>query len=262
MESNLTSSLSDESMSAGGSSPPLDNLAGLSKLSLDGDIEINEGVEESVVTPVALVVPFLVFPSSASGPTVASAARNSVDVVKKLIAKRDYYLTLLSDMVLSIELDNETGQEHIGEVRMQVEELNKLISAYKHSVKLSNDRVAYSIKSIMNKRSSFTGIALSKRDFRPRFQLKSAAVKYFPGEEAFDSVFHFFLRNFEKVVGSAGQDDYDEWLKQELVKCRTWKEVGVEFVKKLKNPLLRLNARRAVLSAAMQGGETVEVYYS
>ncbi|CEP08911.1 hypothetical protein, partial, partial [Parasitella parasitica] len=136
-------------------------------------------------------------------------------------------------------------------------------------------RVADSIKSIMNERSSSTGIALSKRDL-PKFQLKSAAVKYFPGEEAFDSVFHF-LRNFEKVVGSAGQDvevmwrnylpltipyEYDEWLKQELVKCRTWKEVGVEFVRKFNNPLLRLNARRAVQSAAMQGGETVEGYYN
>ncbi|CEP12822.1 hypothetical protein [Parasitella parasitica] len=267
-ESNPTFPLSDESLSAGGSPPPLDNLAGLSKLNLDGDMEMNNGVEESVVAPVASVVPLvsLSFVSSfpASGPTAASSVRNPVDVI-------NHYLTMLSDMVSYVELDNEAGQKHINEVSMKVEELNKLISSYKHSVKLVNDRVADSIKSIMHERSLSTGIALSKKD-SPKFQLKSTAVKYFPGEEAFDSVFHL-LRNFEKVVGSAAQDvelmwrnylpltipyEYDKWLKQQLVKCCTWREVGVELVKKFNNPLLRLNARSAVQSAAMQDGETVE----
>ncbi|CEP13436.1 hypothetical protein [Parasitella parasitica] len=100
--------------------------------------------------------------------------------------------------------------------------------------------------------------------YLPKFQLKSAVVKYCPGGEAFGSVF-YFSRSFEKVDGSAGQDvevmwrnylplsipfDYDEWLKQELVKCCTWKEVGVEFVKKFNNPLLKLNARRAQIQVS------------
>ncbi|CEP12410.1 hypothetical protein [Parasitella parasitica] len=145
----------------------------------------------------------------------------------------------------------------------------------KQSVKLSGDRVAASFNNVSTSGESGAGISLSKRDL-PKFQLKSAATKYFPGEESYDSVFHF-LRIFEKVVSSSGNDvetvwkrylpltipyEYDLWLKQELLACVSWKEAQESFVKKFNNSLLRLNARRAVQSACMLGGETSEAYFN
>ncbi|CEP08909.1 hypothetical protein, partial, partial [Parasitella parasitica] len=198
-----------------------------------------------------------------------------VDAARKLVAKRDQYLSLISDMISGTDIDHADGQKHILEVRRQIEDLNKTISIIKQSVKLSGDRVAASFNNVATSGESGAGISLSKRDL-PKFQLKSAATKYFPGEESYDSVFHF-LRIFEKVVSSSGNDvetvwkrylpltipyEYDLWLKQELLACVSWKEAQESFVKKFNNSLLRLNARRAVQSACMLGGETSEAYFN
>lgn len=203
---------------------------------------------------------------------VVSPIRNPVDVAKKLVAKRDQYMALLTDMISGTELDNEKGQHHISEMRIKIEEMNRLISTIKHSVKLSGDRVAASINGAASDNGS--GISLSKRDL-PKFQLKSG-MKYFAGEESYESVFHF-LRIFEKVISSSGQGieqvwkrylpltipyEFDLWLNEELLKAESWKEAGDIMSRKFNNSLLRLNARRAVQSATMEGGETTEHYYN
>ncbi|KAI8645615.1 hypothetical protein BD408DRAFT_429597, partial [Parasitella parasitica] len=243
----------------------------------DGDVEMSQA-ETSPTNPNVTTnapannlpsMPIKSFPVSSS-----DTSRNPVDVAKKLVTKRDHYLSLLNDMIVGTADDDANGQQHMVEIRSRVEELNRTISTIKHSVKLSGERVAASINDITSGSSAATGgISLSKRDL-PKFQLKSDSTKYFQGEESFDSIFHF-LAVFEKVVSSSGQDveavwkrylpltipyEYDMWLKQELLLVNNWKEAKDAFVKKFNSSLHRLSARRAVQSSVMQGGETTEHY--
>ncbi|EPB80984.1 hypothetical protein HMPREF1544_12324 [Mucor circinelloides 1006PhL] len=198
----------------------------------EGDVEMNLGS-----LSLGTQLPNTPAVSSGSVSSSTTASRNPVDVAKSLVTKRDYYLSLLlNDMIVGTADDCVNGQQHMVEIRNKIEKLNRTISTIKHSVKLSSERVAASIKGVLAGSSSATtgGISLSKRDL-PKFQLKSDSVKYFHGEESFDSIFHF-LAVFEKVVSLSGQDvelvwkrylpltipyEYDMWLKQELLLLNT-----------------------------------------
>ncbi|KAL9537679.1 hypothetical protein PS6_011709, partial [Mucor atramentarius] len=248
----------------------------------DGDVEMKQ-TEVSPVNNASLgssslgiQLPNAPAVSSGSVSSSSTVSRNPVDVAKSLVTKRDHYLSLLNDMIVGTADDDDNGQQHMVEIRNKIEELNRTISTIKHSVKLSGgEMVTASIKGVSAGSSNATtgGISLSKRDL-PKFQLKSDSVKYFHGEESFDSIFHF-LAVFEKVVSSSGQDvesawkrylpltipyEYDMWLKQKLLLVNTWKEAKDAFVKKFNSSLHRLSARRAVQSSVMQGGETTEQY--
>ena len=165
-------------------------------------------------------------PSSVT-PLKSSSGTNHVGALKKMFWKRDQYLSLLTDMIAGTDLDNQEGQAHIQDMNNKVEEMNKLISTLKHSIKLSEASVKASIFGSNNGDNG--GISLSKRDL-PMFQLRTSATKYFPKDQAYDSI-HHFLRSFEKVILSSGQSvddvwrryipltipyDLDLWLNQEL----------------------------------------------
>ena len=211
-------------------------------------------------------------PSSVA-PLKSSSGTNHVGALKKMFWKRDQYLSLLTDMIAGTDLDNQEGQAHIQDMNNKVEEMNKLISTLKHSIKLSEASVKASIFGSNNGDNG--GISLSKRDL-PMFQLRTSATKYFPKDQAYDSI-HHFLRSFEKVILSSGQSvddvwrryipltipyDLDLWLNQELLLAKSWQEAKDKFTKKFNNAALRLDARREVQGAAMRSGETTEEYYN
>ncbi|KAL9536610.1 hypothetical protein PS6_011848, partial [Mucor atramentarius] len=112
---------------------------------------------------------------SSSSATSSSRMGNHVDSVKRLIWRRDSLMNLLLDMVESTEINNIQGQQHIVEMRTKVEDMNKLISTLKQSVRLSEANVTAFIS------GDNEGISLSKQDL-PKFQLKSHATRYFPSE--------------------------------------------------------------------------------
>jgi hypothetical protein len=58
-----------------------------------------------------------------------------MDTLKKMFWKRDQYLSLLTDMIAGTDLDNQEGQAHVQDMRVKVEERNKLISTLKYSFK-------------------------------------------------------------------------------------------------------------------------------
>jgi hypothetical protein len=58
-------------------------------------------------------------------------------------------------------------------------------------------------------KSNVGGLCLSKQDF-PKSQLKSSITKYFPKDKSYESVNHF-LRSFEKVISSTGEDIESIW---------------------------------------------------
>ncbi|CAO0798843.1 unnamed protein product [Mucor circinelloides] len=211
---------------------------------------------------------------SASSSLVSSAAESSsvgnyADSVKKLVWRRDNLMNLLMDMVEGTDVNNVQGQQHIVEMRTKVENMNKLISTLKQSVKLSEANVTASIS------GDNEGISLSKQDL-PKFQLKSHATRYFPSEVAYDSI-HHFLRSFEKVIMSSGKAvedvwrryipltipyDLDLWLNQDLLTAKSWSAAKDKFTSKFSNAALRLDARREVQTASMKPGETTEEYYN
>lgn len=214
---------------------------------------------------------------SSASPSVASTKSSSgashVGALKKMFSKRDQYLSLLTDMISGTDLDNQEGQTHIQEMSIKVEEINRLISTLKHSIKLSEASVKTSIFGINNCDNG--GISLSKRNL-PMFQLRTSATKYFPKDQAYDSI-HHFLRSFEKVILSSGQSvddvwrryipltipyDLDLWLNQDLLLAKSWQETEEKFTKKFNNAALKLDARREVQGATMKSGETMEEYYN
>jgi len=202
-----------------------------------------------------------------------SSGASPMDTLKKMFWKRDQYLSLLTDMIAGTDLDNQEGQAHVQDMRIKVEEMNKLISTLKYSFKLSEASVKASM--FGNNTGDNGGISLSKRDL-PMFQLRSSATKYFPKDQAYDSI-HHFLRSFEKVILSSGQSvddvwrryipltipyDLDLWLNQELLLADSWNAAKEKFTKKFNNAALRLDARREVQGATMKPGETTEEYYN
>ncbi|KAF1802290.1 hypothetical protein FB192DRAFT_1342724 [Mucor lusitanicus] len=263
--------------------------SGISRISLgeDGDVEMVQAEAPAVNAPAA--DNSLTMPPSAPSPAVSANAshpavsankvqRNPADVIKNLLAKRDTYLSLLSDMIVGTPPeDNASGQQHLLEVRAKVENLNRTISTLKHSLKLSGKRVTASIGGGSTGSSGAVagGIAISKRDL-PKFQFKSDSVKYFPDEESFDSIFQF-LTAFERLMTSSGNSvesvwkqylpptmpyEHDMWLKSELLVVNTWKEAKDVFLKKFNSSLHRLSAGTAVHSSTMQVGETAEQYFN
>lgn len=201
--------------------------------------------------------------------------KDPVLVLKKVIARRDSYFNLYTDM-MNTEASDEKSIKHLGEIRTKLENLNKDISVLKNSVRLSNDKVTASVESALaiNTAGSNGGIRLSKQDL-PKFQLKSSSTKYFPKDEAYESVNHF-LRSFEKVISSSGESiesiwkryipltlpyELDNWLNNDVLTCGSWSDVGVAFNKKFgNNAMLKLQSRREVFNAKMRAGESTEEY--
>ncbi|KAI8373794.1 hypothetical protein BD560DRAFT_466999, partial [Blakeslea trispora] len=117
------------------------------------------------------------------------------------------------------------------------------------------------------------GFVFNQKDF-PKFQLKGQGHIPFPQEEVFDTIENF-LRSFKKVVFSTDQKidamwkkyipltlplEYDAWLSNELLTCNDWKEAKSLFEKTFGNALLKLQARKAVMSMKMKQAETVNDY--
>ncbi|KAL9536419.1 hypothetical protein MBANPS3_012661, partial [Mucor bainieri] len=165
--------------------------------------------------------------------TVSDKKRDPVLVLKKVIARRDTYFNLYTDMV-STEASDDKAVKHLQEIRAKIEGLNKDISVLKNSVRLSDDKVTAAVESSIATTAN-GGIRLSKQDL-PKFQLKSSSTKYFPKDEAYESVNHF-LRSFEKVISSSGENieliwkryvpltlpyELDNWLNNDVLTCRTW----------------------------------------
>ncbi|EPB90438.1 hypothetical protein HMPREF1544_02646, partial [Mucor circinelloides 1006PhL] len=183
--------------------------------------------------------------------------KDPVLVLKKVIARRDSCFNLYTVM-MNTEASDEKSIKHLGEIRTKLENLNKDISVLKNSVRLSNDKVTASVESALanNAAGSNGGIRLSKQDL-PKFQLKSSSTKYFPKDEAYESVNHF-LRSFEKVISSSGESiesiwkryisltlpyELDNWLSNDVLTCGSWSDVGVVFNKKFgNNAMLKLQS--------------------
>lgn len=208
----------------------------------------------------------------AKAPAVhVSNKRDPVLVLKKVIARRDSYFNLYTDMV-NTEASDDKAVKHQEEIRAKIEGLNKDILVLKNSVRLSNDKVTASVEATVGTGNG--GIRLSKQDL-PKFQLKSSSTKYFPKDESFESVNHF-LRSFEKVISSSGENieliwkryvpltlpyELDNWLNNEVMTCDAWSEVGAAFNKKFgNNAMLKLQSRREVFNAKMRPGESTEEY--
>ncbi|KAI8321555.1 hypothetical protein EDC96DRAFT_597416, partial [Choanephora cucurbitarum] len=172
--------------------------------------------------------------------------------IQLLITKRDKISDHISNIVI-----------HGGDVKEmdvlmnEVDMLNKRIEVL--SATLSSHQVAKT-----------TGLRLTKKDV-PKFQLKAQGSNPFPGEETFGTI-EQFLRAFKKVMDSTDNDvesvwrkyiplslslDFDAWLCTELLVCDSWVDAKAIFVKTFGNSLLRLQARRAVMTMRMRGGETV-----
>ncbi|CAO3627866.1 unnamed protein product [Mucor fragilis] len=92
-------------------------------------------------------------------PLMVNKKKDPVLVLKKVIARRDTYLNLYTDMV-NTEASDEKAIKHLGEIRMKIEGLNKDISLLKNSVRLSNEKVSASVESSFI--ASNGGIRLSK----------------------------------------------------------------------------------------------------
>ncbi|KAI8637736.1 hypothetical protein BD408DRAFT_406235 [Parasitella parasitica] len=204
---------------------------------------------------------------------IASKKWNLVDTLKKTVYRRDQYLNLLTDMI-NTDSSDPKDIKHLKEIREKVDDMNKDIHVLRNSVHLSKDKVVIGNSKSSSKVPVGGGIRLNRNDL-PKFQLKTSANKYFPKEENFDSVNHF-LRSFEKVVSSSGEEielvwkryipltlhyDLDAWLNNELLACSSWTEAGTLFNKKFgNNAVLKLQSRRQVFNAAMKIGETTEDY--
>ncbi|KAG2195429.1 hypothetical protein INT46_008462 [Mucor plumbeus] len=200
------------------------------------------------------------------------SGKDPISVLRKLLLKRDQYVSLYTDMITT-DSSAQKDVDHVTEIREKIENLNKDISVLKNSVRLSNEKVTASVDAHGGK-SNVGGLRLSKQDL-PKFQLKSSTTKYFSKDESYESVNHF-LRSFEKVISSTGEDiesiwrryvpltlpyELDNWLNNEVLSCNTWTEVGVTFNKKFgNNAILKLQARREVFNAKMRAGETTEEY--
>ncbi|GAN11760.1 hypothetical protein MAM1_0899d11346, partial [Mucor ambiguus] len=188
-------------------------------------------------------------------PTI-SKKKDPVLVLKKVIARRDSYFNLYTDM-MNTEASDEKSIKHLTEIRAKVEGLNKDISVLRNSVRLSDEKVTAFMELAMSANSN-GGIRLSKQDL-PKFQLKSSSTKYFPKDEAYESVNHFLLlRSFQKVISSSGENveaickryipltlpcELDNWLNNDVMACRCWTE-----------------SRREVFNAKMHAGESTEAY--
>ncbi|GAN11418.1 conserved hypothetical protein [Mucor ambiguus] len=227
--------------------------------------QVNDDDEEDVVMQEANPI------KEPLSPTI-SKKKDPVLVLKKVIARRDSYFNLYTDM-MNTEASDEKSIRHLNEIRAKVEGLNKDISVLKNSVRLSDEKVTASVESAMSANSN-GGIRLSKQDL-PKFQLKSSSTKYFPKDESYESVNHF-LRSFEKVISSSGENveaiwkryipltlpyELDNWLNNDVMACRCWAEVGAAFNKKFgNNAMLKLQSRREVFNAKMHSGESTEAY--
>ncbi|CEP09241.1 hypothetical protein [Parasitella parasitica] len=219
-------------------------LTDMAKLNIDAVIDMDDQEATAVLVFVSPLDKSARSEASTS-PSVPANRCSPVDAARKLVAKRDQYLSLISDMISGTDIDHADGLKHILEVRRQIEDMNKTVSIIKQSVKLSGDPVAASFNSVSASGESGAGFSLSKRNL-PKFQLKSAATKYFPAEGSYDSVFHF-LRIFERVVSSSAG------------------AVGVRVLaggsRILREEIQQL-AVRVVQSACMLGGETSEAYFN
>lgn len=212
----------------------------------------------------------------------SSKKSDPVNALKKLIYRRDRFFSLMADMVTTDSADPKAKQ-HLRELREQINDMNKDISVMKHSLRLSLEKVTFNSNDSVNETNGDAkiasvagagGIRLNRHDL-PKFQLKPSNQKYFPKEESFESVNHF-LRSFEKVVSSSGEDinvvwkryipltlhyDLDAWLRDELLVCPSWSAASSMFVKKFgNNAVLKLQSRREVFSAVMKINETTDEY--
>ena len=221
-------------------------------------------LQESCNTPNQLSIP----------DSTATTKNNPVDVLKKIIYHRDLYLSLMADMITTDSSEPKAVRQ-LCEIREKIENLNKDINIMKNSIRLSKDKVSAAVHHSLSKVTSpAQGIRLNRQDL-PKFQLKSSNNKYFPKEEAYESVNHF-LRSFEKVISSSGEEiegiwkryipltlhfDLDTWLKNELLLCESWSGAVALFNKKFgNNAVIKLQSRRQVFNAAMKIGETTDEY--
>lgn len=167
---------------------------------------------------------------------IAIVKKDSVIVLKKLILKRDQYISLYTDMIAT-DSSVQKDIDHAVEVRDKIENLNRDILVLKNSIRLfwlSNEKVSASVDMKIGKLMNIGGLRLSKQDL-PKFQLKSSATKYFSKDESYESINHF-LRSFEKVISSSGKDieniwkryvpltlpyKLDNWLNNEVLSCNT-----------------------------------------
>ena len=77
-----------------------------------------------------LVIGSIRFDTAASVTTSTKSTSSDaslMDTLKKIFWKRDQYLSLLTDMIAGTGLDNQEGQAHVQDMRIKVEEMNKLI---------------------------------------------------------------------------------------------------------------------------------------
>ncbi|OBZ66522.1 hypothetical protein A0J61_11916, partial [Choanephora cucurbitarum] len=187
--------------------------------------------------------------SEAKRPVSLEAAIAALEVKRDAIADR------VSNMILGNKDEQVTAA-----LIIQVDVISKQVDTLK-ALKKSKEPVA---------RAS---TPVSKKDV-PKFQLKAHGVVSFPGEEVFASV-EQFLRAFENVMEATDNDvnlvwkkyvplavalDFDAWLQTEVMVYVSWSDAKAVFVKTFGNALLKLQARRAVMSIKMKANETVSEY--
>lgn len=166
--------------------------------------------------------------------------------------------------------------KQLSKIREKIKNMNKDINVMKNSIRLSNDKVFAAVLNSASKVASpAQGIRLDRQDL-PNFQLKSSNNKYFPWEDAYVKSVNHFLKSFEKVISSGGEErenvwkryisltlhfDLDTWLKNELLWCETWSDVGILFNKKSSNnAIIKLQLRRQVFNPAIKTGEATDEY--
>ena len=199
--------------------------------------------------------------------TGGEGSKPEVDFVAhlgKLKKQRDSNLLQLCLLATADSGDNLSAREV--ELTADVEKLN-------HQIKIFKDALSSTLKAASSGASKHapqvdelsTGIRLSRQDI-PKFQLKSQANRYFPGSsEAYDTV-EMFIRQFEKVITSAGFKVYncwknliplsfpielDAWLNSDLLSCPTWTDACRLLNKKFGSSQAVFQAKRRVINMSM-----------
>ena len=91
----------------------------------------------------------------------AIVKKDPVIVLKKIILKRDQYVSLYTDMIAT-DSSIQKDIDHTVEIREKIENLNKDISVLKNSIRLSNEKVSASVDMQIGKLNVGGGLRLSK----------------------------------------------------------------------------------------------------
>lgn len=207
-----------------------------------------------------------------TSPSVPEVNMTTQEVILKLGEQRDeltkaYGIALTKTGSVEDHLKNAERMNEIKRLNEHIEVLSRTITS-KYSP-LGEAR--QTTKKVGKK--TVTGIPLSRSDI-PKFNLRHQTENHFPNKEPFDTVDQF-LREFEKIVTSAGLDvsevwkdliplslhrDYDTWLCDDLSKVDSWKKAKVLFQKKFGQSTAKVIARRRIITMRIRPDETASAY--